>query len=383
MEEKFMEKPEPPFLYIAGRPYLPSEPAKEDYFPESLTEEKGDNLAQYLGKSVELQFSKTPRWDGKQVVKDKRVIDRMTEKGYEAFVLEPWISVPARLDDFAKIRIDGTGRGIMYEVLDWIYLFKYTCETEFLSRDLEKGISSSVPSEEAYQWQIAYWNRNNIELVVDVPLPESRIFSTTVDLFTPEAVSLVSTFVLGLYSHKPKLLREMHRKGYGRKPLSRELPPPCIIFNDGKTEANRLDEILGKIEDCEKKTGKGAQYAIFTHLTFAERATLLPITDEIERLYYRYILDKKKDEEERYEILSLIDTLKDNYIEAKQACGENPWAHYFLTECLPKARNFYKDYMGSGHEDGLISNHGHHLENFVLIEYAVQWRRGKLRKQSK
>ncbi len=381
-----MEKPTEPFMYIAGRPYSFSEPGGSCSQLESLTEEKGDNIVRHLGESMKILLYKSSRWDRKPLGEYQKGVQR----GRDSFVLEPLVSVSAKLEDFAKIRIDRAKEGIMYEVLDWVYMLKYNCEDVYskMAVRLMKGEGNSfISNEEAYQWQIAFWERNHLNLVVEMTLPDNRgCFSTAADLFEPTSNVPFSSFVISLYSHKPELLQKMYERGYGRKPLSRETPPPDFIFNDGKDEASRLYGIIQKIEQYNEKSGRTgvSEPEIRSILTPLEQAILLPITTEINGLYgkYKYVLDSKRDEEDKYEILSLIDTLRDNYIVAKQACGEDPWEHYFLTESLPKARDFYKNYMGSDREDGLISNHHHYTENFTLIEYSIQERNVKLRNQS-
>ncbi len=388
MTTKIMEKPTQPFFYISGRPYSFSDSALDCHVLESLTEERGDNIIQHLGKNMEIAFYNSSKNSEKILEKNKKKV----KKDDQYFRLDPITIVTAKLDDCAKIKIDKAKEGTIYEGFDWIYLLKYDCENgdiySKMSFNLMKNKADSfISNEEAYQKKVAYCKREDLGQVVNIILPNNNgSFSTPVDIFSPNSNKQISSFIISLYSHKPLLLQKSHFNEHDPTSLSPKMPLPLFVFNDGKDEAIRIDEIYQKMEHYEEKSGrKGVgELEIRYVLTSLEQALFLPITKEIGRLYskYNYSSSARRNEEDRFTILNLIELLRKEYIAVKQTCGENPYGHSFLTESLPNATDFYKNYMGSDRENGLISDHSHYMENFLLIEYSIQERKVKLRRQS-
>lgn len=165
---KEMSKPEK-FIYIAGRPYQKKD--QEHYFlPEALTEEKGDRIAEQLGKELKIKFSESPL---------------------------PKFDIKARLEDYAKIPVKATDHPL-YKDFDWFYRFRFSTDK---SLEISEYKDEFIESEEAYKGCLAHcgtqrWGGLTIELFID----KDRLLCTDVDVFTPQDSS--KEFVLGLYSHK-------------------------------------------------------------------------------------------------------------------------------------------------------------------------------------
>ncbi|MFH1401266.1 MAG: hypothetical protein ABIH41_07155 [Nanoarchaeota archaeon] len=193
---KDTDTPAGPFLYIAGRPYLPPEPVRP-MLPEALTEEKGDLLAALVGQRLDIRIDESPR-----VILD----GVMTAERYR-----PLTVVPVTMSDFAKIPYDGSGFGPEFEVFDWVYRLHLSADRDADIAPLLSRKDPYIRSEQAFKRATTHWGAERWScLTIDIPHERGR-FRTDVDIFAPQEspIEKITDIVIGLYSHREDLLRRL------------------------------------------------------------------------------------------------------------------------------------------------------------------------------
>ncbi|RJQ17274.1 hypothetical protein C4573_04445 [Candidatus Woesearchaeota archaeon] len=183
MDFKTTKKPKHPFLYVAGRPYAPLQ-QERPLGSEALTEERGDRIIALKG----------------------RTLDVIADYGLESLIVA---SAKATLTDYAKIPFDGTGCGLSFEVFDWVYRFHLDTVPEFMEK-LYACRDQYIKSDQGFDQAMAHWGTERWSgLYLRLQHEQELLLSTKIDVFAPkqEPISIVA----GIYSHKPELLRKLHK----------------------------------------------------------------------------------------------------------------------------------------------------------------------------
>lgn len=136
MKYKDSKAPDKLFIYVVGRPYLPLAPEQE-FFPEALTEEKGDKIVEFAGRPLEIRFDTSSR--------------RFTDK------VPPFVSTRAKLIDYAKIPFDGRGPGLEFEVFGGVYRFHIDAEDSDEIKKLIERRDKYIESTKAFERAQAHW----------------------------------------------------------------------------------------------------------------------------------------------------------------------------------------------------------------------------------
>lgn len=211
-----LPSPPEPFVYIAGRPYLPLTPAHM-HFPVSLTEEKGDALLQHLGKEVSISFRECPpTWEGGSIFRSSA-----SYQPYAAAsaLVESAAKIPYRQEELRHIdhneevlsNLFDTNSTKTHEpnsVFDWYYQFQFrVSDSSFMKKIMSRHDRRLPHSQEAYSQLLhqrggANWGGLEIEL----PLSQIDIFRTDIDLFAPPHSHTPTVVIVSLHSHNPEAL---------------------------------------------------------------------------------------------------------------------------------------------------------------------------------
>ncbi len=352
MEEKNMEKPNEPFMYIAGRPYLPLEAIKPRY-PESLTEEKGDVIVQSVGKVTEVKFDISPRWKEQPMVLEN---GRVVQENYE-----PFVTIVSTLEEYSKEKI-----GSMEE-FDYFYRFKYRAKDNSLEKLLERK-DHFINNEDAFEQYIAHHGMQRWSyLTMDIPLfGLGKSFRTDVDVFVPDSTS-GGIFIIGLYSHKKEKLQRMQ--------LEKDIRSIASFWKYSKDDERKLDEIIERIDTYYPNKQVDVN-EVMASLSPDEYEFFLPSTFKILQLHKQFV--SKKDERDKNDILESIDMLKKYHLMTEEQCDESPESGMVPVKVLSEARNFYLSSDGTEHKKFITDYFG----KFALVEYSIQKKRAELRKNA-